>query len=79
MSERFGMADGRCFTNYGSSRIMNDEIMQKNNIALADNHAFRQYIASGNGAVPAPVGGCISRDILPKVQDSRIDFIPHRQ
>ena len=44
MSTRFGMQDGRCFTVYTASGLLNDYIMQKNGIGLADNYAYRQFL-----------------------------------
>lgn len=70
MSERFGMADGRCFTNYQSSRIMNDSMMAQQKIPLADNYKYRQHIAKTN-VVPAPKE-CLAKTLLPDLRDSRI-------
>lgn len=75
MSERFGMADGRCFTNYESSRILNDKIMNNNNIPLADGYAYRQFIQK-NSELPTPPP-CLNT--LPRVRDSRLPFNPSRQ
>lgn len=70
MSERFGMADGRCFTNYVSSRILNDSIMVKEKIPIADNFKYRKYISETN-VIPAPQE-CLAKSLLPPTRDSRI-------
>ena len=78
MSERMGMADGRCFTNYESSRIMNDKVMNEKNIPLANNYVYRQRLARGDIAPPSPAT-CLNSAMLPKVQDYRMDFIPSNE
>ena len=44
MSQRLGMADGRCFTTSGSSRLVNNYVMQQNSIAMEDNYSYRQLL-----------------------------------
>lgn len=44
MSQRLGMADGRCFTISNASSLVNDFIMKQNNIQYADNYAYRKYL-----------------------------------
>lgn len=44
MSQRLGMADGRCFTISTASRLLNDYVMQSNNIPYADNYSYRQLL-----------------------------------
>lgn len=44
MSQRLGMADGRCFTMHSSSQLMNNYIMKQNGIALEDNYSYRQLL-----------------------------------
>jgi hypothetical protein len=44
MSQRLGMADGRCFTMSGSSRLVNNLVMQQNGIPMEDNYAYRQLL-----------------------------------
>ena len=46
MSQRIGMADGRCLTSFDSTNIVNDIIMEKNGIAYQDNYAYRQFLQS---------------------------------
>jgi hypothetical protein len=42
MSQRMGMADGRCITEFASNRIMTDALMAEKKIAVFDNYTFRQ-------------------------------------
>lgn len=66
MSQRIGMADGRCITSYDSGRIMNDLIMQNNSIEFQNNYKYRMFLQSqGPDALPLPfqnaacrTGGC---------------------
>lgn len=51
MSQRIGMADGRCFTIYPSSRLLNDYVMQENQIAYQDNYTYRQLLMQRGLAV----------------------------
>ena len=44
MSQRMGMADGRCFTINTSSQLLNDYIMKTNNISYEDNYAYRKLL-----------------------------------
>lgn len=44
MSQRLGMADGRCFTINTSSQLFNNYVMQKNGIILEDNYSYRQFL-----------------------------------
>lgn len=44
MSQRLGMADGRCFTIHSSSQLVNNYIMKQNGIALEDNYRYRQLL-----------------------------------
>jgi len=46
MSQRMGMADGRCFTINTSSQLLNDYIMKTNKIAYEDNYAYRKLLQS---------------------------------
>lgn len=55
MSQRIGMADGRCLTLNLSNRLMTDSLMKKAGIAEEDNYGFRRMIQStGPEAVPLP-------------------------
>jgi len=47
MSQRLGMADGRCFTIHSSAQLVNNYIMKQNGIALEDNYAYRQLLQKG--------------------------------
>jgi hypothetical protein len=44
MSQRLGMADGRCFTINNANSLVNDYIMKQNNIQYADNYAYRKFL-----------------------------------
>jgi len=44
MSQRLGMADGRCFSLNSSSQLVNNYIMQQANIRMEDNYAYRQLL-----------------------------------
>jgi hypothetical protein len=44
MSQRLGMADGRCFTIGTSSRLLNDYVMSSNGIQYQDNYRYRQLL-----------------------------------
>jgi len=46
MSQRLGMADGRCFTIHSSAQLVNNYIMKQNGIALEDNYRYRQLLQS---------------------------------
>jgi hypothetical protein len=44
MSERIGMADGRCYTINTASKLFNDYVMTKNNIYYEDNYSYRKLL-----------------------------------
>lgn len=44
MSQRLGMADGRCFTINNSSKLYNDYVMMKNGIKFEDNYSYRKFL-----------------------------------
>jgi hypothetical protein len=44
MSQRLGMADGRCTTIFESGRLFNDDIYKKANIDVNDSYTYRQYL-----------------------------------
>ena len=44
MSQRMCQADGRCFTFATSAQLLNNYIMNKNNIAYADNYSYRKLL-----------------------------------
>lgn len=44
MSQRLGMADGRCFTINSSSQLFNNYVMQTNGIPVVDNYSYRQLL-----------------------------------
>ena len=51
MSQRLGMADGRCFTIGTSSRLLNDYVMSANGIQYQDNYRYRQMLQKQGPAV----------------------------
>jgi hypothetical protein len=56
MSQRIGMADGRCITSVTSSRIMFDTIKDKAGFAPYDNNKYRMYLQEkGPEAVKLPL------------------------
>jgi hypothetical protein len=46
MSQRLGMADGRCFTVASSAQLYNNYLMNKNGISYEDNYSFRKLLQS---------------------------------
>jgi hypothetical protein len=44
MSQRLGMADGRCFTINTSAQLLNNYVMKKNDITFEDNYSYRQLL-----------------------------------
>lgn len=44
MSQRLGMADGRCFTINTSAQLLNNYVMKQNNIPFEDNYSYRQLL-----------------------------------
>jgi len=51
MSQRLGMADGRCFTIGTSSLLLNDFIMKSNGIDYQDNYAYRKFLQAKGPSV----------------------------
>lgn len=68
MSQRYGMADGRCLTEFTSSRILNDQIMAENKVAFQDNYKYRSMLqAKGPDAFSLPVKNAACRTCQPAV------------
>ena len=44
MSQRLGMADGRCFTINTSAQLFNNYVMKQNSIPFEDNYSYRQHL-----------------------------------
>lgn len=58
MSTRLGMGDGRCFTVFDSTRLYNDMIMKKQDIAYEDNLSYRRFLQEkGPDAFVVPANG----------------------
>jgi hypothetical protein len=51
MSQRLGMADGRCFTINTASQLLNDYVMKTNGIQYQDNYQYRQLLQKQGPAV----------------------------
>jgi hypothetical protein len=72
MSQRYGMADGRCLTEFSSSRIMNDQIMAEKKIAFQDNYKYRATLqAEGPKAFSLPTKNeaCMTCKVAVLVED----------
>ncbi len=72
MSERIGMADGRCITSFDSNRIMNDVLMAKEGIAFQDNYKYRAWLQSkGPEALSLPLknAACRTGNVKVLVED----------
>ena len=55
MSQRLGMADGRCFTINSSNQLLNNYLMNKNGITYEDNYSYRKLLQSKGPEVLKPV------------------------
>ena len=44
MSQRLGMADGRCFTISTANSLLNDYMMTQNGIKYEDNYSYRKLL-----------------------------------
>lgn len=56
MSQRIGMADGRCITDFNSTRILNDFIIRSQGIDYQDNYRYRMFLQSqGPDAISLPL------------------------
>ena len=44
MSQRLGMADGRCFSMNSSNQLYNNYLMKTNGISYEDNYSFRKLL-----------------------------------
>jgi len=52
------MGDGRCFTVFDSTRLYNDMIMKKQDIAYEDNLSYRRFLQEkGPDAFVVPANG----------------------
>jgi len=74
MSQRLGMADGRCFTINNSSKLYNDYLMSKNNIKFEDNYSYRKFLQQSGPQIvktdekkTTPCGMCDSTLNLSKI------------
>ncbi len=55
MSQRLGMADGRCFGIYTTPGLLNDYIMKTNGIDYTDNYSYRKLILSRGPELLNPI------------------------
>jgi hypothetical protein len=56
------MADGRCLTEFTSSRILNDQMMAEKQIAFQDNYKYRATLqAEGPEGLSLPVKNAACR------------------
>jgi len=56
------MADGRCLTEFTSSRILNDKMMAEKQIAFQDNYKYRATLqAEGPEGLSLPVKNAACR------------------
>lgn len=75
MSQRIGMADGRCITEVDSDRIMFDFLKQKAGFGMYDNNKYRMYLQEkGPDAFSLPIcnaacrGSCEGKLYSPLVE-----------
>jgi hypothetical protein len=71
MSQRIGMADGRCITDFVSSRIGFDYLKTQKGISLEDNNKFRMVLQEqGPSAFSLPIKNAACRGVCsPLAQD----------
>jgi hypothetical protein len=68
MSQRLGMADGRCFTVNTSAQLFNNYVMKQNGISFEDNYSYRQLLQKQGPELMSKVqeeqgkGNCITCD-----------------
>ena len=55
MSQRLGMADGRCFTVNTSNQLLNNYLMKQNGISFEDNYSFRKLLQQKGPELLKPV------------------------
>ena len=51
MSQRLGMADGRCFTVNSSSQLYNNYLMKTNGVSYEDNYSYRKLLQTKGPAL----------------------------
>lgn len=57
MSQRLGMADGRCFTVYTANTLLNEYVMSRNGISYENNYAYRQLLQSKGPEIVEQIQG----------------------
>ena len=63
MSQRLGMADGRCFTINTSNQLLNDYIMEQNGVDFVDNYTYRNLLQKHGPEILKSVESKQSTDI----------------
>ena len=58
MSQRLGMADGRCATILDSGRLFNESIYTKAGISVNDNLAYRRFLQFSDPSDIVPAATC---------------------
>jgi hypothetical protein len=51
MSQRFGMADGRCFTNMVSNNLIQAKFAELGKVHVTDSTAFREFMQKNGDQV----------------------------
>ena len=59
MSQRLGMADGRCFTINSSAQLFNNYVMKQNGITFEDNYSYRQLLQKQGPTLLSKVQGTV--------------------
>lgn len=72
MSQRLGMADGRCFTLNTSSLLLNDFIMQSNGIPYQNNYAYRKYLQAKG---PQAIADLQQIQMMNQSREQNINFV----
>ena len=63
MSQRIGMADGRCITEVDSNRIMFDYLKTQSHFGIYDNNKYRMYLQEkGPDAFNLPIQNAACRE-----------------
>jgi hypothetical protein len=69
MSQRIGMADGRCITSVDSSRILEDQMRINAGFGVYDNNKYRMYLQEkGPDALKLPLCNAACRNACEGVQ-----------
>jgi len=72
MSQRLGMADGRCFTIHSSAQLTNSYLMKENKINAVDNYSYRKLLQKNGPEILSSLqkrDKCDSCDQLPNMSN----------